>query len=240
MRTFLTLLLGILTGALIAVGFVVFNPLAAQQSLSPLSVSDRAQLSFNYSATAEDAIVYTNDGESRVKPHPGKVLQLWEPPIRNTDMIATVLHDGRGLPVGFGVKFMSKSERTNLLNGEALVDSAWHVYLPEAGTMVITQTENYWGYLRDVVVPAHWSSSDSWRGNWHGTLTAGPNALGTARVHGGVGDFAGSDFEAIERRSAQAYSTERGPVAMSGQLIVELPDEETLDSGLETAEAANR
>ena len=231
MRHVIGLALGIIVGALAAVAFVFFNPLSAKQSLSPLSVSDRAQLSLTYSMIAEDAIVFTNDGESRVRPHPGKILQLWEAPIRKTDTTVTMLSDGRGQPIGFGIKFASQSERTNLLNGEALVDSVWHVYLPSQGTMLIHQSENHWGYIRDIVVPAHWSSGDNWRGNWHATMTAGPGALGTARVYGGVGEFGGQDFEAIERRMAKAYSTEHGPVAMTGQLIVELPR-----ADIETAE----
>lgn len=232
MKYLAALILGLMTGALVAIGIVYFNPFTAHSSLSPLSVSERQQITLNYSAVATDSIVYTNDGESRVHPHPVKVLQLWEAPIRLTDTMVTVLSDSRYEPVGLGIKFSSQSERTRLLSGEALVDSAWYIYLPGQGSMLIEQTENYWTYLRDIVIPAHWSSGDSWRGNWHGMMTTGPGALGTAHVYGGSGAFDGFEAEAIETLTAKAYDTEIGPVAMDGQLTIEYPSDDDL-----TAEA---
>jgi hypothetical protein len=226
MKYLVVLVAGLVTGALIAIATLYFNPFASNAGLSPLAVSDRQQISLNYSAVPTDAIVYTNDGESHVQPHPARVLQLWERPIRLTDTLVTVLRDSRNETAGFGVKFSSQSESTRLLNGEALVNSAWYVYLPGEGSMLIEQTENYWPYLRDIVVPAHWSSGDSWRGNWHGTVTFGPNAIGTGAVYGGSGRFTGLQFEAIESLSARAYSAATGPVAMDGQLTIELPASE--------------
>ncbi|MDX1509318.1 MAG: hypothetical protein R3358_13615, partial [Woeseiaceae bacterium] len=223
MKYLLALILGVLTGVVVACGIIYYNPFTSQSSLSPLAVSERQQFTLNYSAVATDSIVYTNDGESRVHPHPVKVLQLWEAPIRLTNTMVTMLRDSRNEPVGLGVKFSSQSERTRLLSGEALVDSAWYIYLPGQGSMLIEQTENYWTYLREIVIPAHWSSGDSWRGNWHGMLTRGPGALGTAFVYGGSGAFEGFEAEAIETITARAYDTEIGPVAMDGQLTIEYP-----------------
>lgn len=224
MKYVIALFLGLITGVAAAIALVYFNPFLAQQSLSPLSVSERQQFTLNYSAVATDAIVFTNDGDERMHPHPVKVLQLWEKPIRLTDTLVTVLRDSRNEPTGIGIKFSSQSEDTRLLNGEALVDSAWYVFLPGRGSLLIEQTENYWPYLRDIVIPAHWSSGDSWRGNWFGIMTSGPGALGTARVHGGSGEFEGFESEAIETFAARAYSTEIGPVAIEGQLTIEIPE----------------
>ena len=140
--------------------------------------------------------------------------------------MVTLLRDGRDDLAGFGIKFSSKSERTNLRNGEALIDSAWYVYLPGQGTMLVAQSENHWAFMREIVVPAHWSSGDSWRGNWYGTITDGPSAMGTGRVYGSSGQYSGLEFEVIETRSAKAYSAEEGPVAMDGQLIIELVAED--------------
>ncbi|MDX1515843.1 MAG: hypothetical protein R3288_03330 [Woeseiaceae bacterium] len=221
MRYLVSLALGIAAGAAIALGFLYYNPFTSASALSPLMVSDQEQVTFNYSAVAEHAIAYTNNGESRVKPHPDKILQLWEAPIRETDIFVTELRGSRNDTVGIGFKLSSKSERTRVLNGEALVDSVWYLFLPDQGTLLIAQTENYWSYLRDIVVPAHWSGGNGWRGNWHGQITSGPGALGTAQVFGGSGRYRGVEAEAIETLSAKAYSSERGPVAMDGQLIVE-------------------
>lgn len=215
--------LGLVTGAAIFALLLYFNPLSKQQTLSPLSVSQNEVITLNYSAVPADSLVFTNDGESQVDPYPAKVLQLWEATIRNSDATAMVLNDSRGQPAGIGIKFSSDSESTNVLNGEAVVDSVWHIYMPGRGSLFVEQSENYWSYLRDVVIPAHWSSGDNWRGLWNANVTAGPGALGTARVVGGSGEFDGLRADAVESLSAKAYSVEHGPVALDGSLAIELP-----------------
>jgi len=221
-----SLLIGMLVGAAMFLALLYFNPLTHQNTLSPISVSEHDVMTLNYSAVAVDSLVYTNDGESHVDPHPAKVLQLWEAPIRRTTAMATILSDSRDRVAGIGIKFSSDSEKTNLLNGEALVDSVWHIYLPGRGSMLIAQSENYWNYLHDVVIPAYWSSGDNWRGVWNGNITAGPGALFTARVVGGGGEFEGLESDAVESLSAKAYSVEKGPVALRGELAVEIPRDE--------------
>ena len=104
------------------------------------------------------------------------------------------------------------------------VDSAWYLYLPARGTLLISQTENYWDYLREIVVPAHWDSGHAWKGDWRGTITSGPGESGTARVYGGSGAFDGMESDALETLAARAYSAEVGPVAMQGLLTIEIPD----------------
>ncbi|MDJ0812667.1 MAG: hypothetical protein QNJ23_02995 [Woeseiaceae bacterium] len=223
MRYLVALLLGLAVGVAAFLALLYFNPMTTRNHLSPLSVSDNQVITFNYSAVATDAIVYTNDGESQVIPHPAKVLQLWEPTVRRSDALATVLRDGRNAPAAIGIKFSSDSERTNVLNGEAIVDSVWHVYAPGQGTLFVEQRENYWDFLRDIMIPARWSSGDNWRGNWNGSITSGPGALGTSRVFGGSGIFAGIETDAVESLSAKAYSVEFGPVAMDAELAIEIP-----------------
>jgi hypothetical protein len=213
-------------GAAILLGGLYLNPLTTQQRLSPITVTDNDVVKLGYSAAAEDMLVYTNDGESRVDPHPAKVLQLWEAPIRKTRAIATVLTDSRGQAAAIGVKFSSDSESTNILKGQAIVDSVWHIYMPKRGSLFVAQSENFWGYLREVIIPAYWSSADSWRGIWRGNVTAGPGALGTASVTGGSGEFLGLKSEGLEALSAKAYSVELGPVAIDGELSIEIPREE--------------
>jgi hypothetical protein len=219
----ISLFVGMLIGAAMILALLYYNPLTKQTTLSPLSVSEHDVFTLNYSAVAADALVYTNDGESQVDPHPAKILQLWEAPIRRTTAMATVLADSRDQVVGLGIKFSSDSEKTNILNGEAIVDSVWHIYLPERGSLFVEQSENYWNYLREIVIPAYWSSGDNWRGVWIGNVTAGPGALSTARVVGGGGEFEGLESDAVEALSAKAYSVELGPVALSGELAVEIP-----------------
>lgn len=234
MKYLLALILGILAGvALFAVG-LTYNPFIGKPRLSPLTVTDLQTLSLSYSGVAADGILTTNDGESRVHPYPEKVLQLWEAAIRQTTASVKLLRDGRDQVAGLGIKFSSLSEATRLLQGKALVDSIWYVYLPGRGGMFIEQTENYWEYLREVVIPAYRSSADTWTGTWLGNITAGPGALGTARVTGGSGEFAGMETLGLESLSVRAWRVEGGPVAAEGNLLIELPRESADDLAPET------
>jgi hypothetical protein len=187
----------------------------------------------SYSAVASDAIMVTNDGESRIDPIPEKVQQLWEAPIRQTSTMATVLRDARNQVAGLGIKVSSAAESTRLLNGKVLVDSIWYVYLPGRGSFFVEQSENYWYYLRDIVLPAYRSSGGTWKGKWMGNITAGPGALGTARVVGGSGEFVGMEMLGVETLSVSAWRVEDGPLAAEGQLIIELPSAESADADFE-------
>jgi hypothetical protein len=219
----IALLLGLAVGTAAFLALLYLNPLTAQNRLSPITVTDNDVLHLNYPAVASNMLIYTNDGESQVAPHPTKVLQLWEPPIRKTDAIATVLTNSRSQVLGVGLKFSSDSEATDILNGHLLVDSVWHIYLPGKGSLFIEQQENYWSYVRDIVIPARWNSGDNWRGNWRGNISVGPGALGTARVVGGSGIFSGLESEGLETLSSKAYSVAQGLVAADGELAIEIP-----------------
>ena len=221
----IALIVGLVAGVAAFLALLYYNPLTTQQGLSPIAVTDNDVVKLNYSAAAEDMLVYTNDGESSVDPHPAKVLQLWEAPIRQTRAIATILTDARGQNIGIGIKFSTDSESTDVLNGQAIVDSVWHIYMPGRGSLFVAQSENFWSYLREVVIPAYWSSANSWRGVWRGDVTSGPGALGTARVVGGSGEFSELASEAVESLTARAYSVEFGPIAVDGELSIEIPRE---------------
>lgn len=222
-RYLLALLVGLAVGAAAFLALLYFNPLSVQNQLSPISVTNNDVLHLTYPAVAGSELLYTNDGDSQVAPHPPKVLQLWELPIRKTDAMATVLTDGRGQLVGIGLKLSSDSEDTDVLNGRLLVDSVWHIYLPGRGSLFVEQQENYWSYVRDIVIPARWSSGDNWRGNWIGNISVGPGALGSARVVGGSGIFSGLETEGVESLKAKAYAVDQGLVAANGELDIEIP-----------------
>ena len=233
MKYGLSLLLGVVTGVILFGLLLYFNPFAGVQSISPLAITNHRLLNLSFSSVPGETLILTNDGESVPSPHPAKVLQLWERTIAKTSAMVVMLTDSRGESAGIGIKIWSESEKTDILNAKVLIDSVWHIHLPGEGTFLVEQQENYWSYLRDVVVPAHRSSGDSWRGAWNGVMTVGPNALGTARVMGGSGEFAGIETEAVESRAASAFSVAEGPVAMRGYLTIMLPDEAS-DEDLES------
>jgi hypothetical protein len=209
-----------------------YNPFVGNPSVSPLAISDLELVNLSYSLVPNESIIFTNNGEANVPPHPDKVLQLWEPTISETRGFVTILSNIRGEPVGIGVKFSSDSEASSLLDAKILVDSVWHIYTPERGSLFVNQTENFWSYLHDIVVPARLSSGDNWRGTWNGIMSIGPGALGTARVTAGSGNLL--DGEAVESVAARAYSALTGPVGMSGNLTIAFPVENEMPVAEET------
>lgn len=225
MKYVVSFVIGLLSGALLYVVGSYYNPFAGQAKLSPLAVSDTSNSRLSYSAVPSKMILFSNDGESVSQPHPGKVAELWEPTIRDSRLIVTRLADSRGAAAGIGIKISTPSESTQLFRSEMLIDSVWHLYLPGRGTLGIYQQENYWAYIRDIVVSAWRNSSDSWRGNWTRDMTAGPGSLNTAIVTGLGGEFEGMEGEAVEALNARAYSLDQGPVSMVGTLSIAMPDQ---------------
>ena len=215
-----------------AVGFVLgillfflgmyFNPFVEQLSVSPLAVTDARKLDLSFTAVTRESVMYTDYGESNIPPYPERVAELWEASIRDTRVSVSVLDDSRGQVAGIGIKYATDSEQSSLLNSEILVDSSWHVYVPGQGTLFIDQIENHWSYLREIVVPARWSSGDNWRGSFFRVMTKGPTALGTAVVTGGTGNYAGTSGEAVESRTAAAYATNGGLASAEGSLTITL------------------
>lgn len=233
MKYAVSLLAGVFTGAALAIFVFLMNPFTSSVELSPLAVSENPLMILKYSAVPDDALLYTNDGESRARPQPAGVQLLWEPTIEHTSIAVVAMNDVRGNPAGFGVKFASLSESTDLFKGEANIDSVWHVYLPGQGSLFVGQRENYFDYLRDIVIPAEWSASKTWKGQWRKNLTSGPGVLGTAAVAGGSGVFRGLQFAAVETYAATAYSANSGPVAMDGELAIELPRQSAAEAAPE-------
>ena len=223
MKYVISLLLGALLGASLFSLALYYNPFAAQSTISPLSITQDRVINLSYSAVASDAILYTDDGESIISTRPDRVADLWELAVIDTRIFVTTLQNVRGEVVGIGFKMSSDSEQTSLIKANAEVNSVWHVYLPGQGTFLIDQSENYWSYIHDIVIPARWSSGDNWKGSFHKIMTSGPGALGIARVTGGSGEFAGQSTEAVESLTASAYSALEGPVSMKGNLTIVAP-----------------
>lgn len=239
MKYVLALVVGLAVGAAIFFIGIIYNPFANKSTLSPLAVTDAQLVTLTYPAVSAESIIFTNDGESRISPHPEKVLQLWEGPISKTSAMATVLRDARSQAAGFGIKLFSLSEKTRPLQSEAIVDSVWYVYLPGRGGLFIEQTENYWDYLRSVVLPGYRSSSNTWKGTWLNNVTSGPEALGTARVTGSSGEFVNASMLGVESLAVRAWRVDGGPIAADGQILIELPAGGDPDSAEDAADELN-
>ena len=223
MKYFVSLIVGLAIGASLFGLGLYYNPFTSQTTVSPLAVTNEQVIDLLFSAVPQEGILYTDDGESINETHPDRVAKLLEPAVADTRIQVVDLHDGAGDVAGIGIKFSSKSEQTRLFDAEVIASSVWHVYLPGQGTFMVDQTENYWSYIREVVIPARLSSGKNWRGAYHGILTNGPGSLGTARVTGGSGLFDGLESESVESLTARGYSAITGPIAMTGNLTITLP-----------------
>ena len=226
MKYLVTLIVGILIGASLFGLGLYHNPFTSQTTVSPLAVTTEKVIDLAYTAVPQESILYTDDGDSINQIHPLRTAKLLEPSISDTRIQVVDLQDGSGDLAGIGFKFSTESEQTRLFDAQALGNSVWHIYLPGQGTFMIDQTENYWSYIREVVIPARLSSGKNWIGAYHGVMTSGPSPLGTARVSGGTGRFDNLDSEAVEALTARGYSAVTGPVAMTGSLIITLPEPE--------------
>lgn len=225
MKYLVSTLVGFVLGIILFIVGFYFNPFVDQLTVSPLAVATDERLELHYSAAPSESILYTDHGESNIKPHPERVAELWEPAIVDTRVAVNLLEDSRGQVAGIGIKYSTDSEQSAVIKSEILVNSAWHIYVPGQGTLFVNQLENHWSFLRDVVIPARWSSGDNWRGTFFRIMTKGPTALGTAVVTGGAGNFSGKSGEAVETLTARAYVTEGGLVAAEGGLTITLAQE---------------
>jgi hypothetical protein len=223
MKYAISLLCGLLAGAVLFAAGLYYNPFMGRPTVSPLAVTDDRVMDFTFSGVPANSILYTDHGETIVRPIPDRVAELWEPAVYDSSIFVTTLRDVRGAEAGVGIKFLSKAEETALIRGEALANSVWHIYLPGQGTMMIDQTENYFSYLREIVIPARLGSGDHWRGSYFSVMTSGPGSLGTARVSGGSGLFSGLSSESVESLSADGYSGKSGPVSMERTISVAIP-----------------
>lgn len=225
MKYLLVLLAGLASGVLLFALLLYANPLVESRATPPITVTGKGEFALGYTATPMGSIAWVDNGESSVRPRPPLIKELEEPAIEDTLLIVTLLQNSRGMPAGFGVKFLSPAEETGLLRGVYPMQSAWHIWLLDRGGLMIDQTENHYFYLRDVVLQAHLDSGDNWRGSWFGVLTDGPNQFGTARVSGGSGSLSGVEGKAAETVTAKAYSAASGPASIDGRITISLATE---------------
>ena len=100
MRIWISLFLGFVVGAILFLSVFYFAPMSKAQTLSPLAVVDTQRYEYSYSLNSSDALIFTNNGNSRIRPNPLKVQEFWEPAIEHTQALVTVLHNANNQPVG--------------------------------------------------------------------------------------------------------------------------------------------
>lgn len=205
MRYLFALLLGFLAGVAVVAAVVYYNPATATNESVITRTTDGVNLELLYGSQSGDALAYTNSGSSHWPRVPAAVADLWHPALVGVHVAVHPLQNGRGEPVGVGVKFFQLSEDTRLLRGEVLVDSAWSVMLPGAGSLFVEQDENYWPFVRAVGLPAWLDGNKRWQGEFRSELTVGPRGTLEGVVVGASGVMRDRLGEARESMSVQSY-----------------------------------
>jgi len=217
------MLAGIFVGIFLFLQAIYLNPLTGRDSVSPLTLSPHQMLELHFSTALDDnRLVPAQETNGTVLSTPTTV-EFSEPTLRDTTVFLTILKDTTDHAAGLGIKMLSKSETTSLIKGAAITNSIWHIYLPASGTIMIDQTENYWAYIRDIVIPAHLASDKSWQGTFHRITTTGPKPQGTANVSGGNGLFENLNTSASESLTVARYLAGTGQVTMDGNLKIVIP-----------------
>lgn len=218
MKHLLSFLFGLAAGIALFAVLMYVNPLAGGSSQSPLVGVAGEQLAVDFDETPAGAIAWIGNGENPGGSRPPMVQELAAGTVRHTRIYVLPLTDGRGQPIGVGVKYTTQAEEPGLLLGDFPAHGTWQLWLPGRGGIAVFQEENHWPFLRDVIAGAYLESGNNWRGEWRGVLTDGPAANGAGHVYGGSGAFAGRQGLAAQSREARAWSASSGPAEMRGRL----------------------
>ena len=215
---------GIFVGIILFLQVIYFNPLTGRDSVSPLTLSTQQILELHFSIAWDDNPLVAIAEKNREVVSTAATAKFSEPTLRDTTVLLTILKNTTNNVAGLGIKMLSKSETTSLIKGEVLANSIWHIYLPARGTIMIDQIENYWAYIRDIVIRAHLASDKSWHGTFHRITTTGPEPQGTANVSGGNGLFENFPTIASESLTVAHYLAGTGPVTADGNLKIVIPN----------------
>jgi hypothetical protein len=210
MKYILSLLLGLILGAITAIAMIVFNPLTLSQS-QPLSNADMA---FDYSMEASWVSTHSNRLNIPVVPK-GSPL-LFENGIRGSLLSSMPLNGETGRAPAAGTRISVPSSESGFLRSGLLVDDYWLISVPGAGTVFMHAVNNQWPLVRDTVV---WVDllKRKWNASGQYDPTRGPAAAG-AQVVGMTGTFKDLRGVGQEHVSLDSYSGNLG--ALHGRLTI--------------------
>ena len=219
MKYVLSLLAGLVLGALLVAAALYYNPLVRENTRVPLTATPGASVEAFY-RTAAGTVARTGPTDGLLAPVPAEAETLWEPALAGTEARVLVLSDVDGRPLGFGVRFATLDAGTRPLTGELLANSVWNLHLAGRGSLFVHGLDNLWPLARAVLVPAWRAEDGTWQGQFAGDLTVGPRPSRVAVMTGGSGVFAGTRGEARESIVAEAYSLRDGRLEAEGSLLV--------------------
>ncbi len=220
MRRLIAFLFGLLLGVGVVLAGIWYNPLGRDAIDVPINVTDNA-LILNYDSPISGSVFYVNSGLERLPRNPGSQDALYYPTQRGANVSVHVLKNRRGEPVGLGIKYFALNEASRVLPTSLVADSSWQVAIPGAGSFFIESQENYWPFVRAVLLPAALGDG-RWEGRFSADSTVGPKGTFEANFYGGSGVLAGRRGVASESFELERFSlrTTGEPATPFGVLTV--------------------
>ncbi len=186
-------LLGLVFGIVVGVGLVLANPLTWFDGLPPLSAEiapSKAYLWDDYrgvSLSVADLL-----GVGRRDPD----VALAGPALSLVRIGIVVLPAGEGVPAALAVKVSVIAEENSLWRAQLGSHDYWNIFWPGEGSAFATGYSNYWGMVRDKILPPIGSSDLA----ADGYPISAPSPLRNSEgVTGAAGRYAGFTGEIRER-----------------------------------------
>ncbi|MEO1036755.1 MAG: hypothetical protein AAFX44_14455 [Pseudomonadota bacterium] len=220
MKNLLVFLLGVVIGLAIVWAVIWYNPLDRGAIDVPIDVDERT-LVLEYDSPISGSIYYVNSGLEKLPRNPASQDALFFPSQRGAHVSVHALKNRRGEPVALGIKHFALAEDTALLPARAHVNGAWQILIPGAGGFFIESQENYWPFLRAVLLPAAFGNGN-WQGRYESDSTIGPTGTFEAVMVGASGLFADRTGLAKETLAVTEFSLHAvgGPPTAFGTLTV--------------------
>ena len=230
MKYLLTLISGLLAGALLGVVALYINPLTTREAGQP----GAADWALSYESPISGGLAFTHGGETRLPNHPAGIPELWENTINR--MLLSVFRvsspDGRA---GVASRLSVPSEASELLRRGVVVTDHWVITMPGEGSLFVDADSNLWPFIKRDLVPV-WYLGRSWRGPQSYSPTVGPGLDQAGIVQGATGRFADRSGRSVERYHVSVFNTQRGPDEFEAELFIDLPELATASASDPTTE----
>lgn len=214
MKYVVSLVVGLILGAAVALALLYFNPLTQYQS-APLNDPERT---LDYKLAGADVWLSTHDDRPELPVVPRDVSLLYEDGIRGTWLSAFGINDDSLPGLAAATRISVPSAESEFFRSGLLVEDFWLISVPGSGSMFVHAMSNQWPLVRDTVVNVDWLGR-AYSGPGAYDPTRGP-AKGDAEVFGLTGAYDGVEGRAREHLSLESYNGKLA--ALSGQLRIRI------------------
>ena len=132
MKHLITLILGLVVGAVLGVGVLYVNPLTTREASRSLEGSWRLE----YGSPITSGLAFTYRGDARLTSHPAGVPELWENTINKSILSVFPITAPNGQR-GVASRVSVPSERTEFLRRGVIVTDHWLITFPDEGSLFV-------------------------------------------------------------------------------------------------------